>query len=675
MFFRCRVWSQRRRSRRTPPVVRCVAERLDVRCLLSASSLSVAPNLFGLGRDGLLVGNQPQNRVTVQVSNAFRTGFDMVASLGANNVSQQSPGDVEWFQLDRAASFPNAVVFPNAIVVSTGGNAVIVNHTTMTTGGGMIFDADPQTYFVGTAPASVTVADINNDFIPDLLVANQGSNDISILFGSYGSNGEWLGMAGPRLQSGGAGPIGVAVRDLNSDSNPDLVVTNGTSGTVTSLVGLGNGVFDDLHPQTLFNLGGMVDQPPTFVDATGVGFAVTTTGVLVRFDLSNPSNGAAVVFSSSPVAAAQALPNGQGQVVVAITNGTVEVLRPRLGQLVVSRELFPLAGTPDFPSSLVVVQQDDGQLQVLVSSRGLDTVSVFSDRFSAPPDGVVAIRSGSSFLLIESTARSLGFDLLSGGGANDSLSGTPIRFLRFNSNGDIPNSTMGLSLSSVTSSTNLEQTPYEEMFRQAISRPAIVSIRGSAYSAVAVLGFGSQQGDEESGDGRSRLLRIPPRYPVSDLLPLARYLIGLDDAFERYRSHADDSRHTDEGEAPQKDLWKEHFFHRPRAAQPPIRHQKETPGPASEKPKEKNDPQAKPLNSEDNLKSKEQALLDSFWRQCPSVDPPSLFPQASAGGGSNGEILAALLASVISCDRAPDQGTSRDRRRPRISQPQECGSR
>ena len=78
----------------------------------------------------------------------------------------------------------------------------------------------PETYFVGTAPASVTVADINGDGIPDLLVANQGSNDVSVIFGSYDANGDWVGIPGPRLKSGGDGPIAVIVADLTGQFVP-----------------------------------------------------------------------------------------------------------------------------------------------------------------------------------------------------------------------------------------------------------------------------------------------------------------------------------------------------------------------------------------------------------------------------------------------------------------------
>ena len=74
---------------------------------------------------------------------------------------------------------------PDAIVVSTGSNAVVVYRTLSVTNGVPTFAPSPETYFVGTDPVAVTVADINGDGIPDMLVADQGSNDVSVMFGSY----------------------------------------------------------------------------------------------------------------------------------------------------------------------------------------------------------------------------------------------------------------------------------------------------------------------------------------------------------------------------------------------------------------------------------------------------------------------------------------------------------
>ncbi len=115
---------------------------------------------------------------------------------------------MQWAFLDDHATLPDA------IVVSTGSNSVDVYRTTSIEDGVPTFAPTVETYFVGTAPASVTVADINDDGIPDMLIADQGSNDVSVLFGSYNSQGDWVGEAGPRLKSGGDGPIAVSVQDL-----------------------------------------------------------------------------------------------------------------------------------------------------------------------------------------------------------------------------------------------------------------------------------------------------------------------------------------------------------------------------------------------------------------------------------------------------------------------------
>ena len=250
----------------------------------SRVSLSVVPNLLGPGQAGVLVGDQQNNRVTVQAPSANGNQYTPVQTLGATSSSsaQLAPGDVQWAFLDKGATLPDA------IVVSTGSNSVEVYRTTSINNGVPTFAPTPETYFVGTAPASVTVADITGDGIPDMLIANQGSNDVSVIFGSYDANGDWVGIAGPRLKSGGDGPIAVTVQDLGASGIPDLAVFNGGSGTVTVLPGVGRGFFNDQQPQTLFNLGSALVQPPTFVGDSGVGYAVTAGGNLVRFDLVEP---------------------------------------------------------------------------------------------------------------------------------------------------------------------------------------------------------------------------------------------------------------------------------------------------------------------------------------------------------------------------------------------------
>ena len=75
---------------------------------------------------------------------------------------------------------------------------------------------------VGTDPTGLAVADLNGQ--PDLLVADTGSNDVSVLLGQ-GSGSSWTLIPGPRVQTA-AGPVAVAVGHLLGGSQTDLAVAN-----------------------------------------------------------------------------------------------------------------------------------------------------------------------------------------------------------------------------------------------------------------------------------------------------------------------------------------------------------------------------------------------------------------------------------------------------------------
>ena len=68
-------------------------------------------------------------------------------------------------------------------------------------------------YFTGTNPTGITVADLTSDGRPDLIIANKGSNDVSILINQPGPGGEPNFVQGPLLEAG-AGPVATAVMTL-----------------------------------------------------------------------------------------------------------------------------------------------------------------------------------------------------------------------------------------------------------------------------------------------------------------------------------------------------------------------------------------------------------------------------------------------------------------------------
>src|SRR5207248_8562770 len=84
---------------------------------------------------------------------------------------------------------------------------------------------------------------LNGDELPDLVVANEGSNDVTLLLGQ-GSGPGWTLTPGPRLRAG-TGPVSTTVHDVTGDDIPDILVSNSQSNDVSVLPGVGNGFFDD----------------------------------------------------------------------------------------------------------------------------------------------------------------------------------------------------------------------------------------------------------------------------------------------------------------------------------------------------------------------------------------------------------------------------------------------
>ena len=105
----------------------------------------------------------------------------------------------------------------------------------------------PVNYAAGTHPLSVAVGDFNGDGKPDLAVANQRSNTVSVLLG----NGDGTFQAAVNYGAD-RNPNSVAVGDFNGDGKPDLAVANLNSDTVSVLLGKGDGTF---HAAVIYGAG------------------------------------------------------------------------------------------------------------------------------------------------------------------------------------------------------------------------------------------------------------------------------------------------------------------------------------------------------------------------------------------------------------------------------------
>jgi hypothetical protein len=96
---------------------------------------------------------------------------------------------------------------------------------------------ESKDYAVGLAPVSVAAGDFNGDGLIDLVVANSGSDTVSVLLSNRNGN-----FQAARSFAAGHNPQSVAVGDFNGDGSLDLAIADYYGG-ISVLLGNGDGTF------------------------------------------------------------------------------------------------------------------------------------------------------------------------------------------------------------------------------------------------------------------------------------------------------------------------------------------------------------------------------------------------------------------------------------------------
>ena len=96
-------------------------------------------------------------------------------------------------------------------------------------------------------PAGASLADIDNDGTPDLLIADSGNNRV-LIYQGLGNGGFRPEMMGGNGITVGTNPVSLTVGDSNGDGLADLIVSNKGSNNVSILKGRGLGVNWSLGP-------------------------------------------------------------------------------------------------------------------------------------------------------------------------------------------------------------------------------------------------------------------------------------------------------------------------------------------------------------------------------------------------------------------------------------------
>jgi hypothetical protein len=231
---------------------------------------------------------------------------------------------------------------------------------------------------VGRNPTSFKAADVNGDGHLDFAVANQGSDEVTVLLGN--GAGEFSAASGSPAGVGD-GPVAVATADLNSDGKVDLAVANGSSNDATVLLGNGAGGFG-AAPGSPLRLGGNPADMAT-ADLNGDGhpdlaLSVWQENWRVAVLLGDgaggfsPAPGSPVALGTRSGTAKVALDdlNADGKHDLIVANSDSRVVSIRFGDGV---GRFGAAGTVaagNSPSSLAVADVNrDGKVDLVVGAQ------------------------------------------------------------------------------------------------------------------------------------------------------------------------------------------------------------------------------------------------------------------------------------------------------------------
>ncbi len=259
---------------------------------------------------------------------------------------------------------------------------------------------DPVLTFVGDFPSGgpghrVLVQEVTGDFVADVLVSEQESDNVWLLRGAGdGTVGE------PELINPGHDPVGLAVRDLDGDGIVDLVVALSPEegGRLAIMLGRGDGAFELIQTVVVpegseevaiadFDDDKILDAAVTSAVDSSVSILRGTGGGMFADPVKIPVSGGA-----SPLALGDVDEDGFADLVVGLTNNdTVALLRGQDGGTFADPEVTATAGQA-MKAMVVADVNGDTHLDVVTANLRSQTLSVLigrGDGSFAPARGFV----------------------------------------------------------------------------------------------------------------------------------------------------------------------------------------------------------------------------------------------------------------------------------------------
>ena len=193
---------------------------------------AVAADVNGDGKPDLIMSNPADSTITVLL-NTTAPGATTLSFAAPQTFAVPYPAGVTVADVNGDGK-PDLIVVDDAGYPSGDNVSVLLNTTAP--GATTLSFATAQAFPTGGYPHYVAVADVNGDGKLDLIVANEGDANVSVLLNTTATGATTPSFAAQQTFASGTFPYSVTVADINGDGKPDLIVANNGDNYVSVLL-------------------------------------------------------------------------------------------------------------------------------------------------------------------------------------------------------------------------------------------------------------------------------------------------------------------------------------------------------------------------------------------------------------------------------------------------------
>ena len=340
----------------------------------------------------VVTANINANSVSVRLNSGLNSGIFVVPAVNPEPTVGTNPqvvrladvdgdGDLDLLALNANFGFPGSV----SVRLNSGLNT-----------GNFVAPAIAPEVPVSRTPLSLTLGDIDGDGDLDILVPNDGNSSINVLLNDGVNSGHYVASATTPDISGLTPPGFVALGDLDSDGDLDLVATGRSTSTLSVRLNTGNGTFTVPANGTL-TLGNAASQVALGdVDSDGDLDIVTNTGssnVLLNSGNATFSPSLAGTYASTQASSLTlADMDADGDLDIVAANYADKTVSVRFNNQVNSGSFTGFNSSNDFSVTGRVAAMAVGDLDgdndldvVAVNSYDANTISVRLNQLGAAP--------------------------------------------------------------------------------------------------------------------------------------------------------------------------------------------------------------------------------------------------------------------------------------------------